>query len=229
MTTEWKPEGNIQPLWATPIYQNIAKDEEFDIIQEELLSVISRLKFGEAKGWGPNSHSLSEKPFDSNCLYDNDCTNTLKFMHRCIMEYLRYLDATPVPYIISNAWITKTTKGKFAYSHSHGFSDISGVYYINTNGEDGNLMLENIHDAFAGNYIYNAMGRIGGRVPAPLCNGILLMWPSNIRHQTQENTTDNDRFSLSFNINNNNFLPGNLANEAWDCNVEGKDFYEKSF
>ena len=27
------------------------------------------------------------------------------------------------------------------------------------------------------------------------------MWPSNIRHETQENTTDNERLSLSFNIN----------------------------
>ena len=28
-----------------------------------------------------------------------------------------------------------------------------------------------------------------------------MMWPSNLRHETQENTTDNERLSLSFNVN----------------------------
>tara|TARA_B100001094_G_C18105159_1_gene757956 strand:+ start:66 stop:707 length:642 start_codon:yes stop_codon:yes gene_type:complete len=197
--SEWKPEGMIQPLWATPIYQNQAKDKEFDEIQEELNTIISKLKFEEAKGWGPHSHDLSENAFDTNFLYDNKCLKTLGFIHKCLMEYLRMINAQDCPYALDGAWITKTKKGKFAYPHSHGFSDVSGVYYINTNGEDGNLMFENINDALGGNFIYNCLG--GGKVPAPLGNGIMLLWPSTLRHQTQENTTDNERVSLSFNIN----------------------------
>ena len=134
--TEWKPEGMIQPLWATPIYQNQARGKEFDEIQEELKTVTAKLKFGEAEGWGPHVHDLSEKPFDSNFLYDNKCAKTV----------------------------------------------------------------DNMNDALGGNFIYNCLG---GKTPAPLDNGILLMWPSNIRHETQENTTDNERLSLSFNINFN--------------------------
>jgi len=199
--TEWKPEGMIQPLWATPIYQNQAKNKEFDEIQEELKTVTSKLKFNEAQGWGPYAHDLSENPFESNFLIDNKCIKTVEFIHRCLMEYLMFINSKEPPkYIINSAWITRTNKGKFAHPHSHGFSDVSGVYYINTNGKDGNLMFDNIHDAFGGNFIYNA---IGGKVPAPLDNGIILMWPSNLRHETQENTTDNERLSLSFNINFN--------------------------
>ena len=48
--TEWKPEGAIQPLWATPIYHNKARGKEFDEIQEELKTVTSKLKFEEAEG-----------------------------------------------------------------------------------------------------------------------------------------------------------------------------------
>ena len=197
--TEWKPEGAIQPLWATPIYHNKARGKEFDEIQEELKTVTAKLKFEEAEGWGPNSHSLSEKPFDSNFLYDNKCTKTVEFIHRCLMEYLMFVNSKEPPkYIINSAWITRTIKGKFAYPHSHGFSDVSGVYYINTNSEDGNLMFDNMNDALGGNFIYNCLG---GKTPAPLGDGFLLLWPSNVRHETQENTTDNERLSLSFNIN----------------------------
>ena len=42
---------------------------------------------------------------------------------------------------------------------------------------------------------------MGGKVTAPLENGLLLLWPSNIKHGTQTNSTDNERLSLSFNIN----------------------------
>tara|TARA_B100000902_G_scaffold350558_1_gene359923 strand:+ start:352 stop:966 length:615 start_codon:yes stop_codon:yes gene_type:complete len=198
--TRQQPEGSIQPLWATPIYQNQAKGEEFDEVQEELLSTISKLKFKEAKGWGPHSHDLSENAFESNFLIEKKCVKSLKFIHKCLTEYISFVGAKQSPYAIISAWITRTNKGKFAHPHSHGFSDVSGVYYINTNGKDGNLMFDNIHDAFGGNFIYNA---IGGKVPAPLDNGIILMWPSNLRHETQENTTDNERLSLSFNINFN--------------------------
>ena len=82
--TEWKPEGMIQPLWATPIYQNQAKNKEFDEIQEELKTVTSKLKFNEAQGWGPYAHDLSENPFESNFLIDNKCIKTVEFIHRCL-------------------------------------------------------------------------------------------------------------------------------------------------
>ena len=194
-----EPKGSINPLWPTPIYQRKLDGKEFDNVQEELYASIDKLDFEEAKGWGPNAHDLSENAFNSNFLYEHECTNTIKFIHDSLIEYLLYVKAEhQVPYIIDAAWITKIKKGKFAYEHSHGFSEVSGVYYINTNGEDGNLMFDYIHDAFGNNIIFNAMG---GKIHAPLETGVLLLWPSNIKHGTQTNSTDHERLSLSFNIN----------------------------
>ena len=194
-----EPKGSINPLWPTPIYQRKIDGEEFDNVQKELYDSIDKLGFEEAVGWGPNAHDLSKDAFTSTFLYEHNCTNTIQFIHDSLIEYLLYVNAQyEVPYFIDASWITKTKKGKFAYEHSHGFSDVSGVYYINTNGEDGNLMFDYIHDSFGNNYIFNAMG---GKVTAPLENGLLLLWPSNIKHGTQTNSTDNERLSLSFNIN----------------------------
>ena len=191
-------QGSLMPLWATPIYHNKITGDEFDEIQKELYDIIDKVKFEESQGWGAHSHQLTENAFSQNILYDNQCMKTLTFIHNCLMDYIQSVNAPAVQYIMDGAWITKTKKGKQAYPHSHGFSDISGVYYINTNGKDGNLVFTNIHDGFANNIIYNS---IGGASTAPLETGLIMMWPSNLRHETQENTTDNERLSLSFNVN----------------------------
>ena len=81
---------------------------------------------------------------------------------------------------------------------SHGYSDISGVYYINTNGEDGNLQFDNINSSMSGNFI---MGALRSKEVAPLMNGLLMLWPGPLKHGTQTNNTDSERMSLSFNIN----------------------------
>lgn len=193
-----EPKGSINPLWPTPIYQRKIDGEEFDNVQKELYDSIDKLGFEEAAGWGPNAHDLSKDAFHSNFLYEHNCTNTIQFIHDSLIEYLLYVNAQyEVPYIIDAAWITKTKKGKFAYEHSHGFSDVSGVYYINTNGEDGNLQFDNINSGMSGNFIISALK---SKEVAPLENGLLLLWPGPLKHGTQANKTDNARLSLSFNI-----------------------------
>ena len=122
----------------------------------------------------------------------------LDFLYENVNEYLKQV--TPYdwfPFIVTNSWITKTVKNKYAHEHHHGFSDISGVYYINTNGEDGNLQFDNINSGMSGNYIISALK---SKEVAPLENGLLLLWPGPLKHGTQANKTDNERLSLSFNI-----------------------------
>ena len=199
-------QGAIQNLWPTPIYENLAQGNEYDNIQEELNTTIKRLNFSQYGDWktslNPNVLELSDDPFNNNILDQYKCYHFLNFLDRCIEEYLCLIDGKKTSYKIDSSWITKTNKGQNAQSHSHGLSDISGVYYINTNGEDGNLRFEYIHHLLESNYIYSAVGSTPmDRVRAPLYNGLILLWPSNVRHGTEVNTTDNERLSLSFNIN----------------------------
>jgi len=199
-------QGAIQNLWPTPIYENLAQGNEYDNIQEELNTTIKRLNFSQYGDWktsiNPNTLELSDDPFNNNILDQYNCFNFLNFLDRCIEEYLCLIDAKKTSYKIDSSWITKTHKGQNAQAHSHGLSDISGVYYVNTNGEDGNLRFEYIHHLLESNYIYSAVGSTPmDRVRAPLYNGLILLWPSNVRHGTEVNTTDHERLSLSFNIN----------------------------
>ena len=188
----------IKDVFPIPIYCNKAEGSQFEEIQDELKSVCDSIEFEQIKEWTADTHSLNKDPFERNLLEEYKCNKFLDFLYQNVNQYLK--EVTPYdwfPFIVSNSWITKTVKNKYAHEHHHGFSDISGVYYINTNGEDGNLMFDNINSDMSGNFIISALK---SKEVAPLENGLLLLWPGPLKHGTQANKTDNERLSLSFNI-----------------------------
>jgi|TARA_B100001029_G_scaffold20547_1_gene13580 hypothetical protein len=185
-------------LFAVPIILKHAKGEQFNKIQEELLGVANSVDFSQVNGWSHDTHMLSPDPFNSNIVVDNKCSNFLDFLEDTLTEYIETITGeVEFGYEIQESWFTKTLKGKYAHEHHHGYADISGVYYINTNQEDGNLVFDNIHSQMAGNYVF---ANLPGKQPMPLQNGLLILWPGPIKHGTWENRTDNERMSLSFNI-----------------------------
>ena len=186
-------------LFPIPVYYNKAEGDVFEEIQEELKSVCDKLEFSQMENWSRDSHELNKDPFEGNILDKYNCEKISKFLIDCTTDYLA--NTTPFdwfPFIVESAWITKTKKGHYAHEHHHGYSDISGVYYINTNGEDGNLQFDNINSSMSGNFI---MGALTSKQVAPLDTGLLMLWPGPLKHGTQENKTDNERISLSFNVN----------------------------
>ena len=190
-------EGIIE-IFSIPIILKQAKGEQFENIQEELLSIVNEVEFSQIKGWSRDTHMLSPNPFESNIIVDNKCSNFLDFLEECLSEYVGEVNGSDnFGYDIQESWITKTLKGKFAHEHHHGTSDISGVYYINTNTDDGNLAFDNIHSQMSGNYIFASLP---SKQPMPLKNGLLILWPGPLKHGTWVNNTDNERLSLSFNI-----------------------------
>ena len=185
-------------LFPIPVYYNKAEGDVFEEIQEELKSVCDKLEFAQMENWSRDSHELNKDPFEGNILEKYNCEKFSKFLIDCTTDYLA--KTTPFdwfPFIVESAWITKTKKGHYAHEHHHGYSDISGVYYINTNGEDGNLQFDNINSSMSGNFI---IGALKSKEVAPLMNGVLMLWPGPLKHGTLTNNTDNERMSLSFNI-----------------------------
>ena len=189
----------INSIFPIPLYLEYAEGEEFKKIEEELISASDKTEFSQIKNWSADTHQLSKNPFSNHILNEYECIATMEFIQRNVVEYIKLSTKSNGnnQYIWSESWITKTLKGKYAHEHHHGYADISGVYYFNTNGEDGNLRFDNIHGQMAGNYIF---ANLPGKQPMPLKNGLLILWPGPLKHGTLTNNTDNERMSLSFNI-----------------------------
>ena len=187
------------PLNPIPLYVTKVVGEKFNDIQKELLEVCNNTKFEKIKNWDTFSLSLTCEPFESNLLKEKKCVHSLKFIKESVKEYLQNVgfEYPSAPLSMPNSWITKTQKNEYAHIHTHRGAHISGVYYIKTNGKDGNLYFPNIHRSLASNPI---IGCSTEETLAPLETGILMLFPSDLCHGVKENKTDNVRYSLSFDI-----------------------------
>ena len=190
----------VHNAFPTPIYYVKPKDEdEYDLIQEELMNVHENTEYQQPEFFPKSaSHELTPNPFGSNVIKKYNCSNFLEFLKREVKDFMGSLDYTnPMEYLIDASWITKTTKGKFAVEHTHGATDISGVYYIKTNEKDGNLFFKDPNERSVGNLLMDITVR---QNVAPLQQGLLILWPGYLSHGTFANETDHERLSLSFNI-----------------------------
>ena len=190
----------VHNAFPTPIYYVKPKDEdEYDLIQEELMNVHENTEYQQPEFFPKSaSHELTPNPFGSNVIKKYNCSNFLEFLKREVKDFMGSLDYTnPMEYLIDASWITKTTKGKFALEHTHGATDISGVYYIKTNEKDGNLFFKDPNERSVSNLLMDLAVR---QNVAPLQQGLLILWPGYLSHGTFANETDHERLSLSFNI-----------------------------
>ena len=185
-------------IFPLPVYMKKAEDDQFNKIQEEVISACNNIEFEQRPNWNKDTHMLSKDPFKTNILLDNNCTNAVDFIYKSATNYVEGITGHGnYQYNLMESWLTKTMNGQYAHDHHHGAADISGVYYIKTNGKDGNLRFDNIHSSMAGNFICSTLP---SRQPMPLETGGLILWPGPLRHGTETNTTDSERISLSFNI-----------------------------
>tara|TARA_X000000368_G_scaffold390522_1_gene353813 strand:- start:111 stop:731 length:621 start_codon:yes stop_codon:yes gene_type:complete len=194
-------ERGVNPIFPLPLFLDEAQDDEYTEVQKELTCAKNELKFNDIGSY----MILNEDPFSTNFLIHKKCNNTINLINKTVDKFLKSLygeyntDGT-VKWTIAESWMTKTNKGRCARVHSHGAADISGVYYLDTNGNDGNLILCNMHNQLQGNMLLCQIIEKGD-IKLPLETGMIFLWPGQLKHYTLENQTDHERVSVSFNIN----------------------------
>ena len=95
------------------------------------------------------------------------------------------------------SWLAKTEPNGHTHVHDHAWSDISGVYYYQTNNKDGNIYFIPPTPA----YTSLCFQKFAGRWEHTPVVGKLILFPSYLMHAVQTNSTDDTRISLSFSIN----------------------------
>ena len=189
----------ISPIFPLPIFLDEAEGSEYTDIQKELTDTKHTLKFNDSGSY----MILNENPFNSNFLIESGCHHSIKFINKTVDKFVTSLygeyDKDIFKWEILESWMTKTIKGRCAREHSHGSYDISGVYYLDTNGNDGNLIFTNTNHNLESNMLLHKLIR-NGDAAMPLKNGKIFLWPGQLRHKTLINETDHERISISFNI-----------------------------
>ena len=181
---------NVFPL---PIYYDYV--DNLNEIQTELGDCAERLQYEMT-----DQHRMycNDHSYQSDVIGDQGLTKFSEELSRHIMRYGDGLGFTTgkhsalSQYRIDSSWIVVYKKGNYCQVHSHGYVDFAGIYYINTNGNDGNIYFVSPRDS--------GIPCLGRSVEYKPEVGKIMMWPGWLQHGVEENFTDNDRIGLSFNI-----------------------------
>jgi uncharacterized protein (TIGR02466 family) len=168
-------------LFPTRIY--LDKVSDYDVIQSDLTEIESGIEWENL--W--DTHYISDKSFTKTIVPDS--------LGREIAEHVvRYTGRDD--FRITASWMTRLEPGQYAVAHQHGHSDLSGVYYFKTNGEEGNLYFMNPALA-ATTSIWSQSKNYHDIQPI---QGSIVLFPGYLTHGIKTNTSHHDRLSLSFNI-----------------------------
>ncbi len=185
---------SIENIYATPIYSKIL--ENYGGVNNQIDEVINNIKFDEKDEWGrPNK--ITTPFFDQDNIKDYHLSLLANEIDKCIVDYTNQLNFYYDDYD-RKSWILKLEKGDFAHSHNHSSSDLSGVYYYRTNSQDGSFFFESPNPYFEVSNCFKKLADRNFYKPEP---GKILLFPGWLRHGIFKNDTDNERISISFNIN----------------------------
>lgn len=185
---------NVEYIYPTPLY--VTNVYQLDDIQKELQSVIDKTEFVQIEHW-KNTHYLSSKSFEDDIIKDNNLVYFSDELDFHIRNFCNEMKFEIRPYKVES-WISLFKNKNYGHTHSHGHVDISGVYYYQTSGDDGDLFFEcpvpNMSSSFM---FFESMAQRWNHKPEV---GKLLLFPGWLRHGISTNNTDNTRISISFNI-----------------------------
>lgn len=178
----------IIKAFATPIYHSdfLGTDEEFTKIQNEVRGFYTTYADKMDLTWG-------------------DSVYTTVGLFKNVLDELpslkSYIDFHMLSFVrhevkIIKSWMNMTKMGGFQNYHHHLTEpDVCGVYYFDTNGDDGDLMFK----TDSGGLIHSKLFGQDNTIRIKPKVGRLVLFPSFLEHAVAMNKTNTPRISISFN------------------------------
>jgi len=172
----------------------------FDHIQHPLLDWIYDYKkdksgviISNRGGWQSKSDFWREESFSHyfNYIFDH------------IKSSVRFYNLN---FEMGNMWININKKGNYNFSHIHPLSLLSGVMWIKSPQNCGDLIFESPHNFNEGELLEKVDVDFREKTnyfntfkfePIP---GKIVLFPSHLRHCVDESRSDEDRVSIAFNL-----------------------------
>ncbi len=189
----------LEQVFATPIFIHTFDGEMLEKIQSEIAKEMPNILGTDVTiPWGSGSATTYKPGRPPNDIDTWRMAEVSKAIFWSIDQYLLKLNYSGPGFRVWESWFNFNDYGGFQYDHCHAGFRISGVYYYQTNGEDGVLKFKNPnpHLAF-------------GQWPADFLQpdiivkpevGKMVLFPSWLEHRVTPNITDQQRISLSFNL-----------------------------
>jgi uncharacterized protein (TIGR02466 family) len=180
---------NIIPLFSSPVY--VAVDETMpDVIDE-----IEQWEYQNLVGGGLGSQSVEQNVLDR-------LPSIKEFLLPHIREYVHGVMGIDESHRIDSpcSWINVHQYLEKSGEHMHRNSMFSGIVYLRTHPNCGNLVfVNNKHDVISPHKTHTNVYNSNQWTLTPL-DGMVVMFPSHLVHYVENNQDTARRYSLAFNI-----------------------------
>ena len=187
--------GNLFP---SPVH--IFDINEFDKLQDDLIDYVYELKKQD-----PNGHIISNrggwqsKGFNLN--FDGG------IIHTTILEVLKSFSFIKnTTNMVTSAWVNVNSPGSYNVRHSHPESHLSGVMWVKCPKDSGKIEFVNPTSFQSYTEIEAYIDKFKEKTlvyPSywftPM-EGRMIVFPSHLEHEVNQNKSNEDRISISFNI-----------------------------
>lgn len=197
----------VTSLFPTPIYEHDGTIDEVFLIQDEIKKklpiILETDKFENPPGW--NDGVQTNIKARHNTIADFGLVHLERYIEKHVKNYIKMIGAwEPVPTKLIHSWVNMTSRGQRQDWHTHQDSSITGTYYYQTTGEDGNFTFENPNpyaqlEIFPYGEVVQKYSAIQPKV------GKILLFPGWMNHRVDINNTDSTRISISFNCLRDHF------------------------
>ena len=182
----------INPLFSKPLYV-----KQLNIDTKKIVSMLKKYDFYNDKVKGINFSSAT------NSLYVLE-DKKFKFLKDELLKEIKLFASDVMSYSnnfnITTSWFTKTEPGQGSSAHNHNNCMVSGVLYLQTKENCGNISFQNYDNKryklqLKGLNLFNSPEwQIEPK------DGLLLLFPSEVYHNVLKNNSDTTRYSLAFNL-----------------------------
>jgi len=191
----------IEWLFPMPVYCHKPTFDEIFLVQNEikknLPNIIENDNWDKPEGWEDEVETNIGHRWHS--IADYGLTNLEQYIQKHTDIYRNELE----PFMnndifLSHSWFNLNKAGHSQEWHAHTDSFISGVYYYQTNGQDGDLMFKNTNQ-FAQRGFFPTGKKVPEKVFYSPVEGMILLFPGWMDHRVQVNKTEDTRITVAFN------------------------------
>jgi uncharacterized protein (TIGR02466 family) len=190
----------INPIFSTPIA--IFK---IDLDNKKIINFLNKLDF-ELNNSSLNNEANCFISKSYNLLKEFKLKELEKKCFDCTKEYIDNIMEYNIKFKIINSWATKTLKGGYSQPHHHSHSLFSAVYYPKGNKEFKIKFIKNKYNYFWRLPVKKYNSYNSENIIFPIEDNIILIFPSDLKHEIIINNSNETRYSIAFNINPIGFI-----------------------
>ena len=218
--------SSLISLFPTQVFRSQATNENYDLVQREVKECLNKIletdnfddvswiheEAGKRRAARNAYFDIHEYLIDEDLIGNFNLVNLKKRIFDAAKQYVeltqwsrafsnRKLSEGQERYVLhlKNSWMNIQSKFKSHEWHCHPGYHIAGTYYMRVSSEQGGIQFQNPNIMMQHcNFPENP--RNSQSIEFVPSDGDIMLFPAWLMHNTMANTTDEDRISISFNI-----------------------------